>query len=608
MTLSPTGTARFNVALALGHPDRTAVARVAIYPRIIMRSQITPIVSGAGSSSPSLATTGNFQLRCPLRGPQTFTVAIFTRAPAHYPPHCGSREPQLRLACNSQTCDGVYPLSYTVASHGTTTTKWSLIAVMSAAVNAPLHLDWISTLGPSAWHHPVRTIDTLQTFAKYPNVPLTLTADYRTLSDAFASTTDTAAAWRGALTRALASPLHRVINAPPSTIDFGGLAAHGFAVQVSSQLSLASELLGSLSGRYVDGPVLLSATPSPTSLRALAHAGVSNVVVPESALAVAPSSTLTWGSPFHFEGIVSPTALSIDGPLSQLASDTQIEPGRRAALSLATLAFLHYEEPNAPATRTVVVASPVAATSVAFVNDLFSGLAHDPFVVTSSLVPSFTSSLVGTNGAPAARELAPATSSPWSARNTSTLQTLSVDVNSYANAVTAKSVSSALRVDLALSESTGSSQARQSGLERTSTFLASQFNNFSIDPSTITLTGPGTALPITLFSRANYPIKAVVHLITDRMTFPKGSTIDALLGAPTTSLRAPTSDHRGSSLTLQIVLTTPDDQVVLARTAIQVHIAGTSVVGYLLTFASLGVLGFWWFRSYRRGAKGRHAR
>ncbi|HEY1221903.1 MAG TPA: hypothetical protein VGE75_00215, partial [Acidimicrobiales bacterium] len=126
--------------------------------------------------------------------------------------------------------------------------------------------------------------------------------------------------------------------------------------------------------------------------------------------------------------------------------------------------------------------------------------------------------------------------------------------------------------------------------------------------SSITLAGPGTALPVTVLNRAGYSVTAVVHLITDRLSFPKGDQQVVTLDAPTKSLRIPTSNHRGSDLTLQIVVTTPNDQVVLARTAIQVRIAGNSVVGYLLTLASLLVLAYWWVRTYRRTPKGRHAR
>jgi hypothetical protein len=111
-----------------------------------------------------------------------------------------------------------------------------------------------------------------------------------------------------------------------------------------------------------------------------------------------------------------------------------------------------------------------------------------------------------------------------------------------------------------------------------------------------------------VLSRAGYSVTAVVQLITDRLSFPKGDKQVVTLDSPTKSLRIPTSNHRGSDLTLQIVVTTPNGQVVLARTAIQVRIAGNSVVGYLLTLASLLVLAAWWVRTYRRTSKGRHAR
>jgi len=103
-------------------------------------------------------------------------------------------------------------------------------------------------------------------------------------------------------------------------------------------------------------------------------------------------------------------------------------------------------------------------------------------------------------------------------------------------------------------------------------------------------------------------VTAVVHLITDRLIFPKGKDLVVTLDSPTKSLRIATVNHQGGSLTLQVVVTTPDSAVVLARAAIQVRIAGTSVVGYLLTIASLLVLALWWWRTYRRRSKGQHAR
>jgi hypothetical protein len=215
---------------------------------------------------------------------------------------------------------------------------------------------------------------------------------------------------------------------------------------------------------------------------------------------------------------------------------------------------------------------------------------------------------VGTSGAPATRTLVTSTPSTWSDVNVTSLRTLIGAVTSYNEAMTSSSVSSTLSAAVAASEVVGTSATRQGEIDRALTQLNDQLRLFSVNSGAITLTGPGTALPITVLSRANYTVTVVVHLITNALSFPRGDRIVTSLNSPTKALRVPTSNHRGSSLTLQVVVTTPNNQVVLARSAIQVRIAGTSVVGYLLTIGSLLVLAYWWLRTNRRRSKGRHAR
>jgi len=392
-------------------------------------------------------------------------------------------------------------------------------------------------------------------------------------------------------------------------VDFAGLVANGFPTQVAQQLGLSASLLTDLTERFVDNPILLSGVQSSASLDALTKAAANEVVLPEDDLTVAPSDTLTWGAPFHVTGAGSMTALSVDGPLSELVGDTAIEPGRRAALTLASLAFLHFEEPFLPAPRTVVVELPVAATSSSFVIDLLAGLAHDPFSQLAPLAPAFDPSLVGTDGAPATRTLTGSgVVAPWSSRDIASLVALIGAVNSYARAVKTGDVAVSLRVAVAHAELADTNAARASAIGAANDELNGQLSLFSIDSGAITLAGPGNALPITIISHAPYAVDAVAHLSTDGLSFPQGDAIPVTMSSSTTSLRIAARNPRGSSLTLQVVLTTPNDQVVLARTAIQVRIAGTSLVGYLLTFASLFVLGLWWWRTHQRRAKGRHAR
>ena len=605
--LSAKGTTHFSLTLATKPKGVASRARVTMYPRVIDRSQLSPIISGAGVTDRAMSTTSTFTLRCEIHGTFTFTVDLFTGRTGSLRRTCYPVTPHMRLACRGQSCDGVYPIRIEVTTNGVSNVIWSLLAVQATSVDQPLLVDYVETMDPSSWLHAKRSIQVLDTIGHHPMSSITLSADYRTLNTV-AQTGTNNALFRAALNKALTSPLHQAIDAPPANIDFAALAEHGLGVEVGHQLNLSSALLKDLTGRYVDSPVLITGAPSVNSLKALRHAGVSDVVLPENDVAIPPSTTLNWGAPFNVGGAGPITVLSSDSELSALVQDSSINPGRRAALTLGTLAFLHFEAPDAPSSRTVVILAPVAQTSVKFLNDVLRGFAVNPFVTLATLAPSFDTTLVGTNGAPATRALAAPPTSKWSSQNVSSLSTLVNNVNAFSQAVKSSNLGNDLEVATEASEITGDPSRRQTSINAAANALHGQLTNFRVDPSTITLAGSGTSIPITLFSHANYTVVANVHLLTDQITFPKGDNVPIKMDSPTKSVRIATSGHNGSSLTLQVIVTTPNNRLVLARAAIQVRIAGTSIVGYFLTIASLLVLAWWWVRTYRRRPKGRHAR
>jgi hypothetical protein len=606
-SVSAKGTSHFALTISTSPVGVASRARVTIYPHVIDRSQLAPIVAGTGTKQKALGTTSSFALKCEIHGRYKFTVNLFSRRPGRLRRSCAPA-PRLHLPCPALRCDGVYPIRIEVTTDGATSIQWSLLAVKSTAVDQPLRVDLVETMDPSSWLHAKRSIAVLRLLAHHPSSAVTLSADYRTL-DTVAQSGSMNTLFRTALRRALVSPLHQAVAAPPANIDFGGLAVHGFGDEVRQQLSLSATLLKSLTSRDVDGAVLLNGTPSLASLRALKHAGVPDIVLPENDLTVPPSTTLNWGAPFHVTGAGSLTALSSDGPLSTLFADTSIGAGLRSALTLGTLAFLHFEAPNASAPRTVVIIAPMSKSSVAFLKDVFNGFASNPFITLATLIPSFEHALVATDGAPTTRSmLDPLTNTQWSAHNVTSLSDLVVGVNSYAPALRSTNFGNDLTVAMEASEITGSQSARQTAINAAAAALKGQLGNFSVDPGTITLAGSGTSIPITLTNHAPYTVIARVHLSTDQMTFPKGDVVPVSLDAPTKSVRVATSGHTGSSLTLQVIVTTPNNRLVLARAAIQVRIAGTSIVGYFLTIASLLVLAYWWLRTYRKRPKGRHAR
>ena len=138
--------------------------------------------------------------------------------------------------------------------------------------------------------------------------------------------------------------------------------------------------------------------------------------------------------------------------------------------------------------------------------DIFNGFASNPFITLATLTPSFESSLVATNGAPAARPiLDPHTDSTWSQHNVASLRTLVVQVNSYAAALRSTDLGNDLEVAM---EAVGDHLDRRRGVRPAINAAAarvhceSQLSNFSVDPSTITLAGSGTSIPITLTNHA----------------------------------------------------------------------------------------------------------
>jgi hypothetical protein len=605
-TLSSGGTGRFATTLHLS--TRTAArVRITIYPVLFARSQLDSIAQGIGTSAKPLSTT-SFSLRCERHGDATFSVTIYTRTLKSVAKPCAGVTPRLRLPCTGTRCDGVYPLRYSVDVAGVELTKWSLLALRTTSNTQPLQVALVESITRSTLNHPKRSVGVLNTISHLATTPLTLSANYQLLS-VLEGAKSSDMSLRLALTKALSSPLHRIVDAPPSNVDFAGLVANRLTTQVPQQLTLTENLLTSLTGRYVDGPLVVSGPTSPASLSALAGAGINNVVLPESDLSSAPSNSLAWGAPFHVVGAGSLTVLSTDGPLKDFFSNAAIEPGRRAAMAVATLAFLHYQQPNAPVRRTVVVQSSVGSLSKTFMSDLINALSGDPLSHLTTLSPLFNSSLIGTDGAPSTRSLATTTQpSTWTSRNVSSLLSLIGAANSFSLGVKSGNVATQLHVAVARAEIFATPNQRQNAITLANNQLNAQLGQFAIDASAITLAGQGTSMPITVTSRAPYHYVAVVHLITDRLSFPKGRAVPITMNSPTQSIRVPTADPRGSSLTLQVELTTPNGQLVLAHSAVQVRIAGTSVVGYLLTFASLFVLALWWWRTNRRRSKGRHAR
>ncbi len=603
VTLAHHGQGTFRIVAS--HPG-TASIRVSLYSSVVFRSEIDSLSTPQPAVGSPISSTGLIPLTCTPGQQTALTVSVLSQG-AHGPvARCANIPVSLHLPCLASQCSGVYPLQIQLSGEGGSDVVWSLVTVTSTPVTQPLRVDLIGIVNPSSWTSPSLAESDFSAFTAHPSSPVTLALDYRALADAVS--VPGAAQWRSSLSAALHSPLHRAIAAPPPTIDYAGLARNGFSAQVSQQVDLAGTLLQELVGQSVDAPVFLQGGVSAASVAAVSASGSHDVVLDDTALSPPPSSTLAWGAPFSLAGAPGATGLATDSSLASLVSLTSLQAGPRAALLEGALNFLHFEAPNDPAVRTVVIPLVVGTLSPVFLNELINGLASDPYVTLSTLAPSFSPSLVGSNGAPSERSLATPVLTDWSSRNVTTLSTLLQRTHSFLGAVNTPERASALSSMVLGSEVLGGASVRQSTLTTALATLNHQLTGVSVDNSTVTLAGSGTSLPITVFSSLHYPITVIAHLITDRLSFPGGSQIPITLSRPTTAVRINVSKAIGSSLILQIVLTTPDNRLELTHVALAVHVSGISWVGYALTALALVVLFLWWIRTHRRRLEGRHLR
>jgi hypothetical protein len=152
----------------------------------------------------------------------------------------------------------------------------------------------------------------------------------------------------------------------------------------------------------------------------LKRAGVRDVVLPEADLTDGAIDDTQLGSA-HFTsgGVGGVTALSTDGPLSTLFADTAHQRWSTRGAHAGHVGVLAFRSTERTAARTVVIVAPIAETSVAFLKDVLNGFASNPFVTLATLTPSFQTSLVATNGAPAHVRRAPRTTVRRGRRTTS---------------------------------------------------------------------------------------------------------------------------------------------------------------------------------------------
>jgi hypothetical protein len=602
--LSDAGTAPVAVSIAVSGATSGLAMTASVFAPVETRSGLLPYLSGAGTNAAPLSTTGSFALQCRHHGVASLTFTL-SAGPAPATTTCGGGDSLLDLNC-AHSCDGVYPISYELTAGAVSQVIWSLVAVTGAQAT-PVDVAWVFTSNPVNLGTAEAEADALRSLGRWPHVAMSVAPSYVALDRLAYSG---APEWRGlraGFVTATSSREHRIVSHPPASTDFATPASHGLLSDVAEQVHLATRLVSLMVSRPAASPVVLGGDVTPSDLAALNAVGARQVVVPDAALSYPTSSTLDWGAPFTVPGAPASTVVAAsDTPLRQLSEGPASSAALRATLALGTLSLLHFEAPNAPAGRAVVVDVPLGTLAPSFVNALYAEAERDPLVRAVPLASTLSSSAVG-HGYPAERTLANSTVPAWSDANITAEKSLNLGLAGFESSLTGERPAVGIESSMLLAEREMGQSERQRELARATGQLHSQFAKFSIDDTTITLTGAGSPLPVTLVSRASYPTHGWMQMRASGVSFPDGPLIELAIAAPAESIRVPAVVHGSGNFTLDVAYLSQDRHTVIARTAIQVRSSATSLVGYLLTAGSLAVIAMWWWRTARRSKQGQHA-
>ncbi len=622
-TVSPTfsGQSPFTVSIAVQGVSGPTSISAQLFSRITTRSGLLSALSPNGPSGviDQIDPVSTSCLPASTHGGVALSIDVITST-AHAPTLAGgcigsTHPPTFDLRCQlgSGSCNGVYPVAIAVTSGSATVSKFvTLMTFVERPAAVPLRVSTLIRLNGADTGSAPSTAAVAHVLAKSPTVPVDLALGPAVIQKLLLTSAGHGAVSELAQVVAQNAPTHEILRTPYVSVDPGVLASSGLSGEVTRQIHRGQQIL-TAAGFTSSNPTtwLATAPVTASTTPALAAAGFTRLIAPDTSLAQPTATSLQWGQPFHVTpGDPSVDVMPTDGILAAQAAGPDLGVLGAERL-LGDLAFLHFERPGLTVPQGVVVetSSPLTDAST-FLTALLNGLSGNPVLSPITIDGMFSQVPSGANGAPATRTLADTGASPaWPAPQLSAFKSESQRQTAFASAVQAGNpIFEVLSDDLLAVELDDLGQAgRTSALHRARNRLDQQLSMLAIGGGDITLTALRSSLPITITSTTGYKVTGILILTSSHLTFPKGSTYPEVLDRSTKSLRIVTQAVTTGDLPLHATLVTPSGGLVLAHQRIVVHATHTSVVAIILTIGSAVVLLVWWIRTWWRKPRRRRA-
>jgi hypothetical protein len=627
----------FDLGIAARDAPPDVTIEALLYPRLLSRYEFKGIIRDGPRGAP-LSATGPIPLRSLPVNPRGAGVSLDLSIVQSSAIGQGAR---LGLACapptGNGTCTGVYPVvvelqqpSGAVLRHFTT-----FLTYVRGKSAHPLELSWIVPLqaplavtkdppSPARAIQPLTTaeaasLEVLISQLRATPVPVTLDASPETLQALGQAGPDGRAAVAALAALSSEPSTDEVLSRPYAPVDLGALAGAGEPTEIVAQLAAGATVLHHLR-------ILTTPSPSPwvqtgpvgnDIARGLAQIRVTQLVVPGTALAPtsAATSSGTWTSTFslaltHGGSASSVMAAESDGLLARQFAGARTDPALAATQLLADLAMVHFERPNTSAVRGVIALPPPHwVANPVFDRVLLQGLSEDPLVDPVTLSRFFASVTFA-----GSRRLASGSGRVMPRALARAVSRARVRLSNFDGALAdhpLPPIAGQLDHILLASESDELSAKQQAaGVSAVEQLLTGQLHlvKFATE-KTFTLTARAGLIPVTVESHAPYTLVGRLSVSGNKFLFPHHGTSEVLrLDHATNASRIDVIVRSPGDLRLRVLLTSPNGQLVIARTLLIVRSTAISGVGVALTVAALLILLAWWARTWWSGRRGWRAR
>jgi hypothetical protein len=452
-------------------------------------------------------------------------------------------------------------------------------------------------------------------------VPVTITANAQTLQSLTSGGHPSTVSALAGLSNTPA--VHQFALSPYAPVDASALVDAGLGSELVTQLNRGDQVLaGDGINRSAAPPASGGSAPWITNdglddntLDQLAAAGYNQLILPAADVTSSPVNG-SGAEPFTISSShgSSFTAITSNADLSNRFTADPGDPVLAAAQLLGELAQIYFEYPNLSTARAVVAVPPNGWTAnPSLITTLVADLANNPItqaVTAEGLFQTLPSP------APCRNECRLTSSSGASAGTGLPVSAIRNQRNRIAGL--ASSISPASPVartlppqfgDLVLaseSENLKSSQ-QASVLHNTNAAINAQFDQISVSgDQTVTLTSRNGLIPVSIDSKAPYPVTGTLTLTSDELLFANGTrrlSRPATLTTTTNNFYINVKARTSGEFKLEITFQSPTGGVVITSGVINVRSTATSVVGVVLSLGAIAVLLAWWVRTGIRRRK-----